>query len=49
MKLESLAKQSMADLIELIGQMVVESPGLLGSFGVPGFEDVGEGEDDFYE
>jgi uncharacterized Zn finger protein len=47
--LESLAKQSKADLIESIGQMVVESPGLLGLFGVPGFEEDGDGENDFYE
>ena len=47
--LESLMKQSKADLIEAIGRMVVESPALLSLFGVPGFEEQCDEEDDFYE
>jgi hypothetical protein len=46
--LERLAKQSKADLIESIGQMVVQSPELLGLFGVAGFEEDDE-EDEYYE
>ncbi len=43
-----LAKQSKAELIESIGKLVVESPGLLGLFGVEGFEDDVDDDDEYY-
>ena len=47
--LAGLMKQSKADLIEAIGKMVVEAPALLSLFGVPGFEEEGDEEDEFYD
>ena len=47
--LARLAKQSKAELIESIGQMVVQSPELLGLFGVAGFDEDEKDADDYYD
>jgi hypothetical protein len=47
--LKVLSAETKATLIAMIGKMVVQSPELLGLFGVPGFEEEEEGEDEFYE
>jgi hypothetical protein len=47
--LVKLADEPQASLVEAIGNMVMANPGLLGVFGVPGFEDEDEdGDDDPY-
>lgn len=47
--LKTLAKQSKAELVEAIGKMVVESPELLGLFGVEGFEEEIDVEEMYYD
>ena len=46
--LKKLSQQSKASLIKMIGKMVVQSPELLGLFGIPGFEDERADDEDFY-
>ena len=46
--LKELAGQPKARLVEAIGKMVVESPELLSVFGVPGFEEDDEDDNEEY-
>jgi hypothetical protein len=46
--LKKLAEEPKASLVESIRNMVVEEPGLLNVFGVPGFEDEAEDDEDYY-
>ena len=47
--LKGLSQQPKAQLIAMISTMVTQSPELLGLFGIPGFEDEQEDDEDFYE
>ena len=47
--LKELSAQSKASLVAAIGKMVVQSPALLSVFGVPGFEEEADDDEDFYE
>ena len=47
--LKQLAEEPKASLVEAIGNMVMEYPELLSVFGVPGFEDTEEDDEDYYE
>lgn len=46
--LKKLANEPKASLVEAIGNMVIANPGLLSVFGVPGFEDEDDDEDEPY-
>jgi uncharacterized Zn finger protein len=46
--LKELSEQSKASLVAAIGKIVVQSPECLSVFGVPGFEEVGEDEEEYY-
>ena len=47
--LAELPKQSKESLVEAIRNMVLHSPNLLTVFGVPGFEEDEDDEEDYYE
>jgi uncharacterized Zn finger protein len=47
--LKKLAEEPKASLVEAIRNMVVAEPQLLSVFGVPGFEETEEDDDDYYE
>jgi hypothetical protein len=46
--LKKLAEEPKASLVEAISNMVVAEPGLLSVFGVPGFEEEAEDDEDEY-
>lgn len=46
--LKKLAEEPKASLVEAIRNIVVEEPGLLSVFGVPGFEEAEDDDDDYY-